>query len=65
MNRCQNCQDRKIAVSKVITNSDFGVGVAVDIEGNCRFYDLLRFRKMTKVSSYNQKTTDADTRFIG
>jgi len=24
--------------------------MAVDIEGNCRFYDLIRFRKMAKIS---------------
>lgn len=25
--------------------------MAIDIEGNCRFYDLLRFKKMAKISS--------------
>jgi hypothetical protein len=25
--------------------------MVVDIEGNCRFYDLIRFRKMAKISS--------------
>jgi WD40 repeat protein len=50
--RCQNCQDRRIPVAKVIT-SEFGIGAAVDIEGNCRFYDLVRFRKIAKISSLN------------
>lgn len=50
--RCQNCQDRKIPVARVLT-SDFGIGIAVDIEGNCRFYDLVRQRKIAKISSLN------------
>ena len=29
---------------------DYGIGMAVDIEGNCRFYDLFRFKKMAKIS---------------
>lgn len=27
--------------------------MAIDIEGNCRFYDLHRFKKMAKVNSAN------------
>ena len=50
--KCQNCQDRRIPVAKVIS-SDYGIGAAVDIEGNCRFYDLIRLRKMAKISSLN------------
>ena len=49
--KCQNMQDRKIPVAKVEASQDFGVGMAVDIEGNCRFYDMLRFKKMAKISS--------------
>jgi len=49
--KCQNCQDRKIPVAKVDTSSEYGIAMAVDIEGNCRFYDVLRFRKMGKLSS--------------
>ncbi len=64
MNRCQNCQDRRIPVAKVLTSAYFGVGVAVDIEGNARFYDLFRFRKITKFSSYNQREVGGDTRFL-
>jgi hypothetical protein len=41
---------------------DFGIGVVVDIEGYCRFYDLIRFRKMAKVSSLNSR--DSDARFV-
>lgn len=31
--------------------SDFGIGTAVDIEGNCRFYDLIRLKKLAKISA--------------
>jgi len=27
------------------------VGVAIDIEGNCRFYDLIRLKKLSKISA--------------
>jgi hypothetical protein len=59
--KCQNCQDRKIPVARVIV-SDFGIAAAVDIEGNCRFYDMIRLRKMCKVSSLNQR--ESESRFI-
>ena len=42
-------QDRKIPVSKIVT-SEYGVAVAVDIEGNCRVYDMIRLRKLCKIS---------------
>lgn len=29
--------------------------MAVDTEGNCRFYDLIRFKKMAKVSALTSK----------
>ena len=48
--KCQNCQDRKIPIGKIVT-SDYGIGAVIDIEGNCRFYDLIRLRKMCKISS--------------
>jgi hypothetical protein len=41
--------------------SEYGIGIAVDIEGNCRFYDLIRLKKIAKISSSN--TRDADARF--
>ena len=59
--KCQNCQDRKIPIAKVIT-SDYGIAAAVDIEGNCRFYDLPRQRKIAKISSLNQRESEA--RFV-
>ena len=34
-----------------MTTADFGIGVAIDIEGNCRFYDLFRLRKLAKISA--------------
>ena len=42
--------DRKVPVAQVIA-SEFGIGAALDIEGNCRFYDLVRLRKICKISS--------------
>ena len=50
---CQNVQDTRIPIASV-TVGDFGVGIAIDIEGNCRFYDLIRLKKLTKISA---KTT--------
>jgi len=49
--KCQNCQDRRIPIANVSTSDEFGIGMALDIEGNCRFYDLIRFKKMAKISS--------------
>ena len=40
-------------MAKVNISDDFGLGMAIDIEGNCRFYDLLRFRKMAKINGNN------------
>jgi hypothetical protein len=37
--------------------------VGVDIEGNCRFYDLIRFKKIAKISSHNQRDT-GESRFL-
>ena len=48
--KCQNCQDRKIPIGKIVT-SDYGIGAVIDIEGNTRFYDLIRLRKMCKISA--------------
>ena len=42
--------------------SEFGIALAIDIEGNCRFYDLHRFKKMAKVNSANVRI---DTENIG
>lgn len=48
--KCQNVQDTKIPIASVSVG-DFGIGVAVDIEGNCRFYDFYRLRKLCKISA--------------
>lgn len=48
--KCQNCQDRRIPIASVIS-SDFGIAIVTDIEGNCRFYDLIRLKKIAKISS--------------
>jgi hypothetical protein len=42
--------DRKIPIACVATG-EFGIGVAIDIEGNCRFYDFYRLRKLAKISA--------------
>lgn len=41
----------------------FGVAISVDIEGNCRLYDLYRLKKISKLSSNNLKD-GSDIRFI-
>jgi len=41
---------RKIPIASV-TTGEFGIGVAIDIEGNCRFYDFYRLRKLAKISA--------------
>ena len=56
--KCQNCMDRRIPIAKVDTTSEFGLGMAVDIEGNCRFYDLIRFKKMAKISAQQARLDD-------
>jgi len=50
--------DRRIPIAKVDTTSEFGLGMAVDIEGNCRFYDLIRFKKMAKISAQQARLDD-------
>lgn len=42
--------DHQIPIACVLT-SEFGVGVAIDIEGNCRFYDFHRLRKLAKITA--------------
>ena len=43
-------QDEKIPIASVQA-SDFGIWVAQYIEGNCRFYDLIRLRKLAKIGA--------------
>lgn len=47
-------QDRKIPVVKIVT-SEYGVAVALDLEGNCRVYDMIRLRKICKISCRSLK----------
>ena len=62
--KCQNCQDRKIPISRIETSSDYAIGMVIDIEGNCRFYDLIRFKKMAKLRSNPQMDTkDGPSKF--
>ena len=39
--------------------SHYGIGIAVDVEGFCRFYDLVRLKKIAKISSSNSRDVDA------
>jgi len=41
-----------------VLTSDFGLGIAIDIEGNCRLYDLVRLKKIARMSSSNQRGED-------
>ena len=43
----------------------YGIGLAVDIENKCRFYDLIRFKKMAKVSASGNTKSRADIQFSG
>jgi len=47
--QCQNLQDRKVPIAKIAT-SDYGIATVLDIEGNCRLYDMIRLRKLCKIS---------------
>ena len=49
--KCQNKMDRRIPVAHCSISNEFGLGMAIDVEGNCRFYDLLRFKKMAKINA--------------
>lgn len=50
--------DRKVPIAKVETSNDLAIGMALDIEGHCRFYDLIRFKKMAKISSSGARIDD-------
>lgn len=47
--KCQNLQDRKVPIAKIVT-SEYGIATVLDIEGNCRLYDMIRLRKLCKIS---------------
>lgn len=42
-----NVQDEHIPVVKVLA-TDYGIGMALDLKGNLRLYDLIRYRKIAK-----------------
>jgi hypothetical protein len=46
-------------------SDEFGIGMAIDVEGNCRFYDMLRFKKMAKlnVSQVRMEGNSGSTKF--
>ncbi|CAI2381989.1 unnamed protein product [Moneuplotes crassus] len=43
-----NCMDEYIPVAKVMA-TEYGIGIALDVMGNIRLYDLIRFKKISKV----------------
>lgn len=47
--KSQNCQDRRVPIAKIVA-SDYGIATVVDIEGNCRLYDLIRLKKLCKLT---------------
>ena len=49
-----NCQDEYIPIAKVQA-TDYGIGAALDVIGNIRLYDMLRFRKIAKVKDRKPK----------
>lgn len=52
-------------VVKIVV-SDYGIASVVDLEGNCRLYDLLRLNKLAKISSKTPaiKTSQTSWRLI-
>lgn len=38
-----NCMDENIPIAKVLA-TDYGIGIAVDVQGNVRFYDMIRHK---------------------
>lgn len=38
-----NCQDEYIPIAKVLA-TEYGIGIALDVKGNVRLYDMLRFK---------------------
>lgn len=48
--KCTNIQDNNIPIARVFL-SDYSVGGALDVKGNFRVYDLVRFRKFGKYAS--------------
>jgi len=42
--------DQNIPIAKILT-TNYGIAAAVDVKGSMRLYDLIRYRKICKVSS--------------
>lgn len=53
--KISNVQDERIPIAKVQCSS-FGIAMALDVKGNLRFYDMIRFKKMCKVMSTVKKS---------
>jgi len=49
-----NCQDENIPIAKVLA-TDYGIGIALDIMGNIRLYDMMRHKKIAKVKDRKPK----------
>lgn len=49
-----NCMDENIPVAKVLA-TDYGIGLALDVRGNVRLYDMIRHKKIAKVQDRKPK----------
>ena len=49
-----NCQDEYIPIVKVLA-TEYGIGIALDVKGNIRLYDMLRYKKIAKVKDRKPK----------
>jgi hypothetical protein len=49
-----NCQDENIPIAKVLA-TEYGIGVALDVMGNVRLYDMIRHKKMAKLQDRKPK----------
>lgn len=49
-----NCQDENIPIAKVLS-TDYGIGLALDVRGNIRLYDMIRYKKIAKVHDRKPK----------
>jgi hypothetical protein len=38
-----NCQDENIPIAKVLA-TNYGIGIALDVQGNMRMYDMIRYK---------------------
>ena len=49
-----NCQDEYIPIAKVLA-TECGIGIALDVKGNIRLYDMIRYKKISKVKDRRPK----------